>query len=59
MEAKDFWCYFWGTRYCCLVVFTEKALHPQYPYGFSLFSLWWYSTVGLIDSRDSNYRGNP
>jgi len=37
MEAKDFWCYFWGTRYCYLVVFAEKALNPQYPCGFSPF----------------------
>lgn len=37
MEAKDFWCYFWGTRYCYLVVFAEKALNPQYPCWFSPF----------------------
>jgi hypothetical protein len=36
MEAKDFWCYFWGTRYWYLVVFAEKVHHPQYPCGFSL-----------------------
>jgi hypothetical protein len=34
----------------------KKPLIPNIHAGFHSFALWWYSTVGSIDGRDSNSR---